>query len=82
MKKAFCFTIFPLPAFGKNYALVILVFPQGKKRKGKNEKKGFRGEATPSREMFFEFFPTEVTWGNTKITRESIFSKGGQGKNK
>ena len=28
----------------------------------------------------FTFFPTEVTWGNTKITRE-IFSKGGQGKN-
>ena len=78
----FCFTFFPFSAWGKNYAIVILVFPQGFAEVGKNEKKGFRGEATPSREMFFEFFPTEVTWGNTKITRESIFSKGGQGKNK
>ena len=47
---------------------MILVFPQGFAEVGKNEKKGFRGEATPSREMFFEFFPTEVTWENTKIT--------------
>ena len=62
---------------------MILVFPQGFAEVGKNEKKGFRGEATPSREMFFEFFPTSSKpWGNTKITRESIFSKGGQGKNK
>ena len=65
----FCFTFFPFSAWGKNYAIVILVFPQGFAEVGKNEKKGFRGEATPSREMFFEFFPTEVTWGNTKITR-------------
>ena len=78
----FCFTFFPFSAWGKNCSRVILVFPQGFAEVGKTEKKGFRGEATPSREMFFEFFPTEVTWGNTKITRESIFSKGGQGKNK
>ena len=58
---------------------MILVFPQGFAEVGKNEKKGFRGEATPSREMFFEFFPTEVTWG--KI-REPIFPKGRLGKHK
>ena len=68
-KSILFYLFFPCPPLEKNYAIVILVFPQGFAEVGKNEKKGFRGEATPSREMFFEFFPTEVTWGNTKITR-------------
>ena len=65
MKKAFCFTIFPLPAFGKNYALVILVFPQGKKGKGKNEKKHFSASALlrPQKPFFLVFSFSFFTLG-------------------
>ena len=59
---------------------MILVFPQGFAEVGKNEKKGFRGEATPSREMFFEFFPTEVTWETLKSHENRFFPKTGKGK--
>ena len=82
MKKAFCFTIFPLPAFGKNYALVILVFPQGKKGKGKNEKKHFSASALPRpQKPFFSVFPFPfLPWGKTKITREQFFPQAEKGK--
>ena len=38
---------FPCPPLGKIGSLVILVFPQGKKGKGKNEKKHFSASALP-----------------------------------
>ena len=47
-KSILFYLFFPCPPLEKIYALVILVFPQGFAEVGKNEEKGFRGEATPS----------------------------------
>ena len=50
-------------------------------RSRKNREKRFlRPRQRQGREMFFEVFPTEVTWGKTKITRALIFSKDWQWK--
>ena len=61
---------------------MILVFPQGKKGKGKNEKKHFSASALPRpQKPFFSFFPTSAkSWGKTKITRGQIFPQVEKGK--
>ena len=81
-KSILFYLFFPCPPLEKIYALVILVFPQVTSV-GKNSKNISRlGVASP-RKPFFSFFPFPfLPWEKTKITREPIFPKGGQGKNK
>ena len=57
----FCFTFFPFSAWGKNYARVIFVFPQGFAEVGKTEKKGFWGRGNAKAEKRFLSFSF---WGN------------------
>ena len=67
-KSILFYLFFPCPPLEKNYALVILVFPQVTSV-GKSPKNISRlGVASP-RKPFFSFFPTSAKpWGNTKIT--------------